>query len=259
VIAYRRAAARMRETSSSVAQLALDGKAKELQGIGKTIEEKIVQIVEQGEIEALAKRKASIPSDVVLFMRLPGLGPKTAARIWKELGISTLAELQAAAEGERLRTLAGLGAKSEEKILKALAFQAENPDEGRRLLGDGLPAVQAVVSVLRAHPSAVAVSEAGSVRRRKETFRDLDIIATATDPAELTTYFTQLAWVVDIAAHGDTKATVVSNEGLRFDLRVVPPESFGNLLQHFTGSKEHNVAMREDAVRRGLSISESTG
>src|SRR5216684_2533491 len=256
VIAYRRAATRMRETSSSVAQLALDGKAKELQGIGKTIEEKIVQIVEQGEIEALAKRKASIPSDVVLFMRLPGLGPKTAARIWKELGISTLAELQAAAEGERLRTLAGLGAKSEEKILKALAFQAENPDEGRRLLGEGLPAVQAVVSVLRAHPSAVAVSDAGSVRRRKETFRDLDIIATATDPAELTTYFTQLAWVVDVAAHGDTKATVISSEGLRFDLRVVPPESFGNLLQHFTGSKEHNVAMREDAVRRGLSISE---
>jgi DNA polymerase (family 10) len=116
--------------------------------------------------------------------------------------------------------------------------------------------VQAVVSVLREHASAVAVSEAGSVRRRKETFRDLDIIATATDPAELTTYFTQLAWVIDIAAHGDTKATVVSNEGLRFDLRVVPPESFGNLLQHFTGSKEHNVAMREEAVWRGLLIFE---
>jgi DNA polymerase (family 10) len=256
VIAYRRAATRMRDTSTSVAQLALDGKAKELQGIGKTIEEKIVQIVEQGEIEALAKRKATIPAEVVLFMRLPGLGPKTAARIWKELGISTLADLKAAAEGERLRSLAGLGAKSEEKILKALAFQAENPDTGRRLLGEGLPAVQAVVSVLRDHPAAVAVSEAGSVRRRKETFRDLDIIATATDPAELTTYFTQLAWVVEVVAHGDTKATVISNDGLRFDLRVVPPESFGNLLQHFTGSKEHNVAMREDAVRRGFSISE---
>jgi DNA polymerase (family 10) len=256
VIAYRRAATRMRDTSTSVAQLALDGKAKELQGIGKTIEEKIVQIVEQGEIEALAKRKATIPAEVVLFMRLPGLGPKTAARIWKELGISTLADLKAAAEGERLRSLAGLGAKSEEKILKALAFQAENPDTGRRLLGEGLPAVQAVVSVLRDHPAAVAVSEAGSVRRRKETFRDLDIIATATDPAELTTYFTQLAWVVEAVAHGDTKATVISNDGLRFDLRVVPPESFGNLLQHFTGSKEHNVAMREDAVRRGFSISE---
>jgi DNA polymerase (family 10) len=256
VVAYRRAAARMRDTSGSIAQLALDGRAKELQGIGKTIEEKIVQIVEHGEIEALGKRKGSIPPEVVLFMRLPGLGPKTAARIWQELGISTLAELKRAAESERLRTLPGLGAKSEQKILKALAFQAENPDEGRRLLGEGLPAVRAVVAVLREHPAAVAVSEAGSVRRRKETFRDLDIIATATDPAELTAYFTQLPWVVDVAAHGDTKATVVSNEGLRFDLRVVPPESFGNLLQHFTGSKDHNVAMREDAVRRGLSISE---
>jgi DNA polymerase (family 10) len=256
VLAYRRAATRMRETSGSVAQLALDGRAKELQGIGKTIEEKIVQIVEQGEIEALAKRKGTVPPDVVAFMRLPGLGPKTAARIWKELDITTLDELKAAAEGERLRGLTGLGAKSEEKILKALAFKAENPDEGRRLLGVGLPAVQAVVSVLRDHPAAVHVSEAGSVRRRKETFRDLDIIATATDPAELTAFFVQLPWVVEVVAHGDTKATVLSNEGLRFDLRVVPPESYGNLLQHFTGSKDHNVALREDAVRRGLSISE---
>jgi DNA polymerase (family 10) len=256
VVAYRRAAARMRDTSGSIAQLALDGRAKELQGIGKTIEEKIVQIVEEGEIDALTKRKALVPHEVVLFMRLPGLGPKTAARIWKELGITTLDELKLAAENEQLRSLPGLGAKSEEKILKALAFKAENPDEGRRLLGEGLPAVQAVVSVLREHPAAIAVSEAGSVRRRKETFRDLDIIATASDPAELTAYFVQLPWVVDVVAHGDTKATVVSNEGLRFDLRVVPPESFGNLLQHFTGSKDHNVAMREDAVRRGLSISE---
>jgi DNA polymerase (family 10) len=256
VLAYRRAATRMRETSGSVAQLALDGRAKELQGIGKTIEEKIVQIVEQGKIEALQKRESTIPPEVVLFMRLPGLGPKTAARIWKELGISTLEELKAAAEDERLRALPGLGAKSEEKILKALAFQAENPDAGRRLLGDGLPAVQAVVATLREHPAAVHVSEAGSVRRRKETFRDLDIIATATDPAELTAFFTQLPWVIEVIAHGDTKATVLSNDGLRFDLRVVPPESYGNLLQHFTGSKDHNVALREDAVRRGLSISE---
>jgi DNA polymerase (family 10) len=256
VLAYRRAATRMRETSGSIAQLALAGRAKELQGIGKTIEEKIVQLVEHGEIEALAKKRSGVPPEVVLFMRLPGLGPKTAARIWRELGVTTLDELKTAAEGERLRTLQGLGAKSEEKILKALAFQAENPDAGRRLLGVGLPAVQAVVSVLRDHPAAVHVSEAGSVRRRKETFRDLDIIATATDPAELTAHFTQLPWVVEVAAHGDTKATVLSNDGLRFDLRVVPPESYGNLLQHFTGAKEHNVAMREDAVRRGLSISE---
>jgi DNA polymerase (family 10) len=256
VLAYRRAATRMRETSASVAQLALAGRAKELQGIGKTIEEKIVQIVETGDIEALAKRRKLVPPDVIGFMHLPGLGPKTAARIWRELGVTTLAGLKEAAETERLRTLTGLGPKSEEKILKALAFQAENPDEGRKLLGDGLPTVLAAVAELREHPAAVAVSEAGSVRRRKETFRDLDIIATATEPAELTAYFTQLPWVVEVAAHGDTKATVVSRQGLRFDLRVVPPESFGNLLQHFTGSKDHNVAMREAAVKRGLSISE---
>jgi DNA polymerase (family 10) len=256
VLAYRRAATRMRETSGSIAQLALDGRAKELQGIGKTIEEKIVQIVETGTIDALAKRRASVPAGVVQFMRLPGLGPKTAARIWRELGVTTVEELQEAAEAQQLRGLAGLGAKSEEKILKALAFKASNPDEDRRLLGQGLPAVLAVVSVLREHPAAVHVSEAGSVRRRKETFKDLDVVATATDPAELTGYFTKLRWVTDVVAHGDTKATVLSNEGLRFDLRVVPAESYGNLLQHFTGSKEHNVAMREDAVRRGLSISE---
>src|SRR5204862_674499 len=95
-----------------------------------------------------------------------------------------------------------------------------------------------------------------SVRRRRETFRDLDLIATSSDPAALTEAFTQLPWVLEVAARGETKATVVSNDGLRFDPRVVPPESFGNLLQHFTGSKDHNVAMREDAVRRGLSISE---
>jgi DNA polymerase (family 10) len=256
VLAYRRAATRMRETSGSIAQLALDGRAKELQGIGKTIEEKIVQIVETGTIEALAKRRAAVPAGVVQFMRLPGLGPKTAARIWRELGVTTVDELREAAEAQRLRGLAGLGAKSEEKILKALDFKASNPDEGRRLLGEGLPAVLAVVSVLREHPAAVHVSEAGSVRRRKETFKDLDVVATATDPRELTDYFTKLAWVTDVVAHGDTKATVLSNDGLRFDLRVVPAESYGNLLQHFTGSKEHNVAMREDAVRRGLSISE---
>jgi DNA polymerase (family 10) len=256
VHAYRRAATRMRETSGSIAELALNGRAKELQGIGKTIEEKIVQIVETGTIEALARKRANVPEGVVQFMRLPGLGPKTAARIWQELGVTTLEELRRAAEAQRLRGLAGLGAKSEEKILKALDFKADNPDEDRRLLGQGLPAVLAVVQVLREHPAAVHVSEAGSVRRRKETFKDLDVVATATDPRELTEYFTKLRWVADVVAHGDTKATVLSNDGLRFDLRVVPAESYGNLLQHFTGSKEHNVAMREDAVRRGLSISE---
>ncbi|TML94153.1 MAG: DNA polymerase/3'-5' exonuclease PolX [Actinobacteria bacterium] len=255
VLAYRRAATRIRETAGSVAELALAGRAKELSGIGKTIEEKIVQVVEDGEMHALTKRKKIIPPEVVSFMRLPGLGPKTAARIWQELGVTTVAELKLAAEQERLRTLAGLGAKTEERILKALAEKKEEPSN-RRLLGDGLGPLLAVVGVLQEHPAAVKVSEAGSARRRKETFRDLDIIATATDPEALIDYFTSLKWVIEVVARGSTKATVLSNEGLRFDLRVVPPESYGNLLQHFTGSKDHNVALRERAVKKGLSVSE---
>jgi DNA polymerase (family X) len=255
VLAYRRAATRIRETAGSVAELALAGRAKDLQGIGKTIEEKIVQVVEDGEMHALTKRKKVIPAEVVSFMRLPGLGPKTAARIWQELGVTTIAELKTAAEREQLRTLAGLGAKTEERILKALAEKKQEPSD-RRLLGDGLGPLLAVVEVLREHPAAVKVSEAGSARRRKETFRDLDIIATANDPEALIDYFTKLKWVIEVVAKGPTKATVLSNEGLRFDLRVVPPESYGNLLQHFTGSKDHNVALRERAVKDGLSVSE---
>jgi DNA polymerase (family X) len=256
VLAYRRAATRIRETGGPVAQLALEGKAKSLSGIGQTIEDKIVQIVQFGEMEALTKRKAVVPEDVVKFMRLPGLGPKTARRIWKELGVTTLAGLKEAAEQERLRSLAGLGAKSEEKILKALAEEQKDPRESRRLLGDGLPFLLELVEELRAHPAAVKVSEAGSARRRRETFRDLDVIATSTDPAALIEFFTTRDDVASVVAKGDTKATVITAKGLRLDLRVVPPESYGNLLQHFTGSKEHNVALREDAVRRGLSVSE---
>ncbi|MBA3735543.1 MAG: DNA polymerase/3'-5' exonuclease PolX [Actinobacteria bacterium] len=255
VLAYRRAATRIRETAASVAELALKGRAKELQGIGKTIEEKIVQVIEDGEMHALTKRKKIIPAEVVSFMRLPGLGPKTAARIWHELGVTTIEELKAAAEQEQLRTLAGMGAKTEERILKALAEKKQEPSD-RRLLGDGLGPLLAVVEVLQKHPAAVKVSEAGSARRRKETFRDLDIIATAGDPEALIDYFTKLKWVIEVVAKGPTKATVLSNEGLRFDLRVVPPESYGNLLQHFTGSKDHNVALRERAVKDGLSVSE---
>ncbi len=254
-LAYRRAAQRMRETGGSIAQLAVEGRAKELSGIGKTIEEKIVQIVEDGQIEALAKRIERIPPGVVEFMRLPGLGPKTARRIWQELDISTVEGLKQAAEAEQLRTLTGLGPKTEENVLRALA-RPRKEIERVPLLGQALPAVRAVVSVLREHPAADQVSEAGSVRRLKERVRDLDIIATASDPAALTEYLTKLKWVEEVAAHGKTKAVVVSNEGLRFDLRVVPPDSYGNLLQHFTGSKQHNVALREDAVRRKLSVSE---
>ena len=256
VIAYRRAATRVRETAASIAELAVAGRAKELPGIGATIEAKIVELTETGQMAALEKRRAEVPGEVTQFLRLPGLGPKTAARIWRELDVTTLEELREAAEQQRVRTLQGLGAKSEEKILAALDKGLGAEPERRGLLGVGLPVVREVVEALREHPAAVEVSGAGSVRRGRETFRDLDVIATATDPAALIGHFVGLPWVLEVAARGDTKATVVTKQGLRLDLRVVPPEDYGSLLQHFTGSKDHNVALREDAQRRGLSISE---
>lgn len=256
IAAYRKAAARIRETSSSVAQLALEGRARELQGIGKTIEQKIVEVVEEGEIRALTARKAEVPPEVASFIHLPGLGPKTARRLWRELGITTIAELRAAAEASRLRDLDGLGAKSEEKILAALRRPRAAEARRRTLLGSVLPRLRALAEALSADPASVAVSIAGSARRYRETVRDLDLIATARDPAALIETFCTLPFVVEVAARGDTKATIVGQDGLRFDLRVVPPESYGNLLQHFTGSKDHNVALREAAVRRGLSVSE---
>ena len=257
VLAYRRAAALIRDTAGSIAQLALDGKAKQLQGIGKTIEGKIVEIVEDGEVHALTKHKAVVPPDVVAFTRLPGLGPKTARRIWRDLGVTTIPDLRKAAEAQQLRTLSGLGPKLEEGVLKALdEARPAVVEADRPLLGVVLPAVLEAVESLRAHPAASKVSEAGSARRRRETVRDLDIIATATDAETLIAYFVELPWVVEVVARGGTKATVLSAQGLRFDLRVVPPDCYGNLLQHFTGSKHHNVALREEAVRHGYSVSE---
>jgi DNA polymerase (family X) len=253
--AYRRAATRIRESAVPVAQLALDGKATRLSGIGTTIQNKIIEFSETGDLSAIAKLRDKLPAGLVDVMHVPGLGPKTARKLHSELGVQSTADLRSAAENGLLAGLPGLGPKTEEKILKALS----NPKakvERKTLLGRVLPAVERAVEELREHPAAERVSEAGSVRRRCETVRDLDIIATASDPSALTTHFAALPWVAEVVAQGSTKATVLSHDGLRFDLRVVPPESYGNLLQHFTGSKAHNVALREEAVGRKLSVSE---
>ncbi|HET9545377.1 MAG TPA: DNA polymerase/3'-5' exonuclease PolX, partial [Gaiellaceae bacterium] len=256
--AYRRASARIRESAAPVARLALEGTATQIPGVGGTIEAKIVELSETGDLAALRKLRDRVPAGLVEIMRVPGLGPKTARRLWQELGVATLDDLREAAESEKLRELSGLGPKTEERVLAALAkpAAATATDTGRALLGKVLPVVRGLVEELAAHPACDRVSEAGSIRRRFETAKDVDLIATSEDPAALTAWFVAHPRVAEVAAHGPSKATVVTYDGYRFDLRVVPPESYGSLLQHFTGSKDHNVAIREDAVRRGLSVSE---
>ncbi len=253
ISAYRRAANQIADSSRSVAELAMSYQATSLPGIGKTIEGKVREIIDGGKIHALAERQQRVPAGVVSFLRLPGVGARTAARIWMELGVTTREELKRAAEEERLRLLPGIGAALEEKILKALAVE---PSGKRILLGQALPAALEVLAGLREIEGVEQASEAGGVRRRRETVHDVDLVATSVDPRAVVEAFAAMPWVAEVAASGETKAEVVGQNGLHFDLRVVPPPAFGNVLQHFTGSKQHNIQLRENAVRQGLSVSE---
>jgi DNA polymerase (family X) len=258
VVAYRQAARSIRDSPRSVEQLAREGKATELAHVGKTLQEKIQALLETADIPAAVKLREKFPGELARFTQIPGLGPKTARKIHDELGIATLDELRAAAESGQLRAIQGLGPKAEENILQSLD-QDPVPDdgEGRRLL---LPAVLAIgeqiVAQLRRHPAADKVEIAGSARRMTDTCKDLDIVATADDARALTEAFRSLQLVSEVKGSGDAGARILTHNGLRIDFRVVAPEQFGNVLQHLTGSKHHNMALREYAVRRGLHVSE---
>ena len=255
VIAYRTAAKTVRDTSVSVAELARQGRVTELPGIGSTLEEKILALDQTGDIPSAQKLRAKLPIGLVSVMHLPGFGARRARRLYDELGIDSLDALRAAAEQGRIRGLRGFGAKVEENLLRSLTEEADGPAP-RILLSRAIPVADQVVRSLRAHPAAQQVEVAGSLRRWAESVKDLDVIATATDPAALGRTLTELPVVEAVQAAGDAGARVTTHLGIRVDLKVVEPDQFGNVLQHFTGSKAHNVALRESAVRRGLHVSE---
>ena len=256
VVAYRQAARSVRDSSRSVAQLAAEKRATELPHIGKTLEEKIRTLVETGEIPQAVKLRKKFPGELVRFIEIPGLGPKTARKIYDELGIVTLDELRAAAETGALKSVQGLGPKAEQNILKSLDAGGEPERAERFLLSAVLAIGEEIVGALRTHEAADRVEIAGSARRWTDTCKDLDIIATAHDPVALTQAFTELELVGEVRASGEAGARIVTNNGLSVDFRVVAPDQFGNVLQHLTGSKQHNMALREYAVRRGLHVSE---
>jgi DNA polymerase (family X) len=257
VVAYRQAARAVRDAPRSVAQLAEQERATEIPHVGKTLEQKIRTLVETGEIPQATKLREKFPGELIRFVEIPGLGPKTARKIYDELGITTLDELRAAAEGGTLKaSVQGLGAKAEQNIIKALEADGE-PERGVRLLLSAVLGIgDQIVEALRDHPAADRVEIAGSARRKTDTCKDLDIVATAHDAPALTKAFTELDLVGEVGSRGEAGARVVTHNGLRIDFRVVAPDQFGNVLQHLTGSKEHNMALREYAVRRGLHVSE---
>jgi len=256
VVAYRTAGKAVRDATVSVAALAREGRATELAGIGKTLEEKILALIETGDIPSATRLREKFPTGLIAVTHLPGLGPKRARRLFDELGVDSLDALRAAAEQQRIRALRGFGAKAEESILEALTAVAEGQGRVRVLLDRALAVGEAIVDGLRQHPAAERVELAGSARRMTDTVKDLDVIATAHDPAALAAALGDIELVEAVGAVSEAGARAITHTGLTVDLKVVAPDQFGNLLQHFTGSKEHNVALREDAVRRGFSVSE---
>jgi DNA polymerase (family 10) len=256
VLAYRTAARTVREASVSVEQMVRDGRVTELTGIGKTLETKLETLIETGDTTQAQKLRAQFPTGVIAMMHLPGFGPKRARRLYDELGIDSLEALKAAAERQELRGLRGFGAKVEEKLLEQLAAGADGSPTPRILLSRALPLADQVVDALRAAPGAHAVEVAGSLRRQVDAVKDLDVIATTDDPAALVRTLTELPVVESMQSAGEAGARATLHSGLKVDLKVVAPDQFGNVLQHFTGSKAHNVALREAAVRRGLHVSE---
>jgi DNA polymerase (family 10) len=256
IVAYRNAAKAVRDASESITGLARQGRATELPGIGATIQEKVLALADTGQIPALEKLRAKFPAGLVAMTHLPGLGPKRARRLYDELGIDSLEALREAAQNHRVRALRGFGPKAEETLLSALtAFEAEGPTR-RTVLSRALAVGERLVEALRAHPAADRVELAGSARRMADSVKDLDIIATASDPAALARAAAELTLVESAASPGDNAIRLLTHSGLRVDLRIVEPDQFGNVLQHLTGSKEHNMALRDYAVRRGLHISE---
>ncbi len=257
VLAYGTAAKAIRESPVSVGDLALAGRATEVPGVGKTLAEKILALLETGEIPAAVKLKAKFPPTLVEVTRVPGVGPKTARRLFDELGVATLDDLKAAAEEQRIRGLKGLGPKVEENVLAALE-RLGDPERGsgRVLLSAARPIAEELARVLREHPAADRVEVAGSVRRWAETCKDIDLIATAEEPTALAEALAASPLIAAAGTPGPNGLRAQTQNGISVDLRIVAPRAFGNLLQHFTGSQAHNVQLREDAVARGLSVSE---
>ncbi|HRV60190.1 MAG: DNA polymerase/3'-5' exonuclease PolX [Solirubrobacterales bacterium] len=258
VLAYTNSARTIKNEGRSVEEMARNGTITELPGVGKTLEEKILALVETGEIPAAAKLKEKIPVGLLEISRIPGLGPKTVRRLHDELDVTGPEDLRAAAEAQKVRELKGLGPKVEEKILAGLDKLEAEPEGPTRLrLDEILPTAQDLVEALRSEPSCDKAEIAGSVRRLTETCHDIDLIATSTDPKALATEIAGHELVGEHGKPSDKGVKLTTNSGIDVDVRIVEPDAFGNLLQHFSGSGAHNAELRERAVAKGLHVSEN--
>jgi DNA polymerase (family X) len=259
VLAYRTAAKTVREASVSVAALAREGRASELPGIGSTLQEKLLALVQTGAIPAAERLRAKFPTGLVAITRLPGIGSKRARLLYDELGIDSPQALRDAALAQRLRTVRGLGPKLEQSVLAALdRIDADGPERAARIvlpraieIGD-----QLVTGLQALAGDSAHIQLAGSIRRQADSVKDIDIVAATTRPTALAGSLGKLEQVEHVSSSGKAGARARTHSGVGVDLRIAAPGQLGNLLQHFTGSGAHNAALREAAVRSGLHVSE---
>jgi DNA polymerase (family 10) len=253
-LAYRKAAENLAGLGRDVNDMWKEGKLREIPGVGEAIAEKIDELMRTGKLQFLEKLKKEVPPGLAEWLKVPGLGPKKVGMIWNALKITTLPELEEAAKDGKLRDLPGMGTRSEETILAGIASLARR--SGRIPLGRAWPLAQGIIHELKKVSGVVAAEPAGSLRRMRSTIGDIDILVASSDPKPVMEKFTKLPGVFRVLGKGETKSSIEFGDGVRAQVWVHPPERFGTALMYATGSKEHNVRLREIALEKGLSLSE---
>jgi DNA polymerase (family 10) len=254
VLAYSRAAETIHELARDLYAIYEEGTLTVLPHIGGTLAEKIEELLTTGELEFYNRLKAEVPEGVVDMLRIPDLGPKKVALFWKEQGITDIDSLYAAAKAGELRDLPGMGARSETKVIEGIEALARRTD--RVSIGDAYPIAMHFLERLLAMEGVTRGDVAGSLRRRRATIGDIDLLVAGQEAEPIMAAFVAFPEVARVLGHGPTKSSVETHNGLQIDLRVLPPDRYGTLLAYFTGSKEHNVRMREIALKQGLSLNE---
>ncbi|MEZ4513519.1 MAG: DNA polymerase/3'-5' exonuclease PolX [Chloroflexota bacterium] len=255
ILAYRRAAESISELGRDLNQVYAAGDLTDLPGIGQTLADKIEEMLTTGKLEFFERLAQEIPPSLVELLRVEGLGPKRVKQVYDELGVTTIEGLTAVAREGKLQNLPGLGKKSEAKLIAAIEALQKHGD-GRTPLGDAWPVAQRILGELAQLEGVVKTAVAGSLRRMRETIGDVDLLVAADQSAPIMDYFVAMPDVESVSGHGPTKSSVVLHSGLQVDLRVLPAERWGTLLSYFTGSLNHNVKLRELALKKGLSLNE---
>lgn len=253
--AYIEAARRIENLPIPIEEIAKQGKLTEIKGIGEGIAKKIIQYLETGKIDKLEEVKSKIPETLIELLNIPGVGPRGAYTLYKKLGIKNVDDLRKAALEGKIRELDGFGPKKEENILKGLE-EAKKKEVRRISLGIALPLAEYVKENLIKGATIDKIEICGSIRRMKETIGDIDILVTSKNSNQVMDNFTNMEIVKEVINKGDTKSTIITPEGIQIDVRVVEPISFGAAVQYFTGSKQHNVKIRELAIKKGLKVNE---